>query len=433
MSMAQKIAPDVNHPSTRDYSKVSLVYTYINRAPSACRYYRIEMPLKTMSELGLAGGIMDSEGHAVSSTADCMQSDVFLLYALGGRGVEKLVDRVRGEYTQILQKEYKEYIPPVIVWDTDDNQDWVHPLNPAFVKLGTRNIDGSLLEPGDTVWARTADDDAWPIWIDEVSKAPYGDSEMVEFDVWRNLEFNKTFSRIVRGVDGVTTPSPHLAKYMKENWGAKEVYVFPNSVDPTAYSQVEFAPRSDVKIMWQGGASHAVDLFPIRNELLHVMREHPQTKFFMWGSQYTWITETLPKERVETLDWVPYGGYIPLRSRVDMDINICPLADNEFNRGKSAIKWYEASLSGSPEATLAAKVPPYSDEIIDGETGMLYGDKKEFVEKLTVLVENKELRKTLASNAKKWVIANRDRKVTVPKLYEYYDMVRKRQVLSYGV
>jgi glycosyltransferase involved in cell wall biosynthesis len=60
---------------------------------------------------------------------------------------------------------------------------------------------------------------------------------------------------------------------------------------------------------------------------------------------------------------------------------------------------------------LASNYGPYK-EIEDGKTGLLYDTPEEFVQKLSVLIENAELRKTLADGAKEWVRANRFAEVT---------------------
>jgi hypothetical protein len=44
-----------------------------------------------------------------------------------------------------------------------------------------------------------------------------------------------------------------------------------------------------------------------------------------------------------------------------LDIGIAPLADNQFNRNKSCIKYYEYAMSGA--VTVASHVLPYSAEV----------------------------------------------------------------------
>jgi glycosyltransferase involved in cell wall biosynthesis len=87
-------------------------------------------------------------------------------------------------------------------------------------------------------------------------------------------------------------------------------------------------------------------------------------------------------------------------------------------------------MPNKPEATLAARVGPYKDEMEDGVTGLLYDDPKDFFDKLCVLIEKEELRRELAERAKKWVLENRHYEKTVPRLYEWYQELRARKKMA---
>ena len=173
-----------------------------------------------------------------------------------------------------------------------------------------------------------------------------------------------------------------------------------------------------------------VDWYPLRDAVREVCLKYPQVKFLIWGAAYKWIHDNIPEDQIELHDWVPYEAYRPMRILMDADINICPLADNEFNRSKSAIKWYEGLMGERPEPCLAGNAGPYREEIQDGETGLLYSTPEEFVQKLSILIENIELRERLGQAARDWVLANRHVNVTVPKLFEYYQELRARKTLA---
>jgi glycosyltransferase involved in cell wall biosynthesis len=109
-----------------------------------------------------------------------------------------------------------------------------------------------------------------------------------------------------------------------------------------------------------------------------------------------------------TFSW---DGYPELLMAMGWDIGIAPLIDDEFNRCKSHIKWMEYSMKRIP--TVASRVYPYSepidgvDTIKDGETGFLCENQKEWIDKLSYLIENKKARKEMGYRAynfikKKW-------------------------------
>jgi len=90
-----------------------------------------------------------------------------------------------------------------------------------------------------------------------------------------------------------------------------------------------------------------------------------------------------------------------------------------FNIMKSAIKFYEPAALPKPKPILAANVPPYGDEIIHGETGMLYNDLESFMSGIDTLVRDTKARNRMAASAKDWIKENRDAYETVPPYVEW--------------
>jgi glycosyltransferase involved in cell wall biosynthesis len=218
-------------------------------------------------------------------------------------------------------------------------------------------------------------------------------------------------------------------EYYRDELGVKNLYQYPNSVIPGDYPKAQLAPRTDgkVRILWQGGGSHMPDWFPLRDAVREVCVRYPQAVFVIWGTNFRWIHDNIPDGQIEFVNWVGYDGYKAYRTLIDADINLCPLVNNIFNRGKSCIKWYEGSILSRPEATLAANERPYSEEMVDGETGLLYDHPDEFVQKLGALIESAELRQRLGENAKKWVLENRLYTKTAVGLHEFYQELRARK------
>lgn len=421
----------------RDVTKIENVYALFPGHLSACRYYRIEIPFRTFSKLGLCDGVVDPGFlDPVESQSAMMGSDVMLWYGLMGRGVNENISTIRGGLTEKLRQRIPNYQCPLMMYDTDDNTDWVHPANPAFVTLGVRNIDGTLLDPNDlekcNIWTKDQHGRDVIIWEHMRTKTPDGKI----FDVARNLAMKKLRDELIKSCDGMTVSNEFLRRHYIEELGLSphKVFVFPNCVIPEDYPKNELKEHpEEVRIIWQGGASHNADLYPIKEALEVIIAKYPNVKLVVWGGDYGYFFSGIPKDRMIYHNWVGYEFYKEKRTIMNADINLCPLTDNVFSRSKTAIKWYEASILDRPEATLAAKVGPYAEEIQDGETGLLYEGNEQLVEKLSVLIENAELRKSLGENAKKWVIANRNPEPYVKDLYEFYSACRREQLLSAGV
>jgi glycosyl transferase family 1 len=402
------------------------IYSQIPLEPSGCFYYRVQVPMRCLQRLGLANicidqgkGITNEERGAVQAS-----SDIVLMYASSGKAREdamEILSKMKpGVGTDGKTFEY----PPSVIFDMDDNIDYVHPFNPAFVGLGTRNWNGDELNPGDRLNVTMPDGSDLILWDDKKTR-----SNGFVFDVLRNQMTVAHAHKLSRMAEGVTVASTFLKEYYEEIVGCKDVYFFPNSVIPEDYPKAKLAPRDDgtIRILWQGGASHLPDWFPLRTAIREICIKYPQVRIIIWGQNFPWIHDNIPHTQLEFIPWIGYDGYKAHRTMVDADINLCPLIDSTFNRSKSCIKWYEASIISKPEATLAGRVRPYTEEIVDGETALLYDTPEDFVEKLSALIENEELRRKLGERAKKWVLENRHYEKTVPALFEFYQEIRARK------
>jgi len=226
-------------------------------------------------------------------------------------------------------------------------------------------------------------------------------------------------------VDVVTCSTERVADYVKRGATPRRTYVLPNLVRFDHYPQIELAKDPGrLNILWQGGQNHYDDWYPLRNALGNITKKYPQVHWIMWGVVYDWVTELIPPHRMTFQPWAPYEEYKLRRVMVGDDINLAPLQDNVFNRCRTAIKWYEASVLKQPSATLAQETGPYADEIQDGKTGLLFKTPEEFEHKLSTLIEDATLRHTLAAGAKDWVSENRDAMKHVPAYIAYLQELR---------
>lgn len=402
------------------------IYSQIPLEPGGCFYYRVQVPLRGLQRLGLSNICVDQGKGMTSEDRGAVQasSDIVLMYASSGKAREEAMKVFEGMKAGLgLDGQTMEY-PPSVIFDMDDNLDYIHPFNPAFVGLGTRNWDGELLNPGDELRVKLADGMDIMLWHDKETSR-----NGQTFDIALNQATVAHAHSLARRSEGVTVASEYLEWYYREELGCENVYFFPNSIIPDEYPKAKLAPRDDgtIRILWQGGASHLPDLSPIRDAIREICLKYPHVRVVIWGQMFGWIHDNIPEAQLEFIPWIGYDGYKAHRTLVDADINLCPLVDNPFNRSKSCIKWYEGSILSQPEATLASRVRPYTDEMVDGETGLFYSDPKEFVEKLSVLIEDIELRRKLGEGAKKWVLENRHYEKTVPGLFDFYQEIRARK------
>lgn len=371
---------------------------------NASTHYRIKLPFQELSRqrrvsLALDLGLVKDQTYRGVALAG---ADIDLYYALLHDGV--------------LQQCLDPEATPVI-FSHDDDLEYITPYNGAFCKMGTRDENGRLLEPGDSLCTTS---DGSPLWVDKCI------SSQGVFDIERNLRQLDQYKAIVATAAGVMASREPLAERFR-SYGSQNVYVYPNCLDFTEYSQIPTNYPDEVRILWQGSAAHYEDWQPVRDTFVKVLDRNPKVKFIYWGTDFPWVTRGVRPEQLERISWLPYEAYITRLCTIGHDINFAPLSAATFAESKSAIKFYESSaIPDHPAATIASNFGPYRDEIIHAETGLLYNDLDELEEMLQGLIDDAALRKTLAANAADWVHENRDVKDHVGPLAEWVEEIHAR-------
>ena len=395
--------------------------------PSACYEYRCWVPARGLQTLYGADVTRGGEWQ-LSGSQDFQQylallahQDIVQYYASGGQATAAILKFLRTlkPWDYLGSKRY----PPIYWTDLDDNVDHCHPLNFRFKVLGTRTLSGRYLKPGEEVRIVLTNGELITIWKD-------GEKG---FNIANNIEANKTLNKCLKKADAVTFTTERLRRYYVDRYRLNNTYVFPNSVIFTDYPDIKIRKKTGVvRLLWQGGEAHYADWYPLKAPMARAMEKFPELELVVWGPWYPSVFEGLP--RVEHHPWVPYDAYKLKLATMDFDIMIAPLVENKFNIYKSSIKMYEAAALPRPRPTLAGAVPPYSDDIIDGETGMLFKmpskedpDGDDFLTKLESLIRDAKLRQRIATNAKDWIRDNRSFDKTVPPLWDFLCATKERQ------
>ena len=127
------------------------------------------------------------------------------------------------------------------------------------------------------------------------------------------------------------------------------------------------------------------------------------------------IFEMAGAAMIEDSDWInviklPYYPmsantfYRWLSENSDWDIGVIPLLNTEFNKCKSELKYIEFSALGIP--VVASDVSAYSETIQNGVNGYLSSNEDEWVDKLSVLIDDPIFRNGIVNNARNDVIEN---------------------------
>ena len=201
----------------------------------------------------------------------------------------------------------------------------------------------------------------------------------------------------IKRSDALIVSTPHL-KELYEPF-CKQIHTVENAVSlPLWRRAASPARRRGLTIGWMGGGTHNEDHEMIQGAVKEVLEKAPKTRF-------TYISGChQPRcfDGVERLKWVhdfkPIDKYPQWIAKQGFDIGIAPLVDNEFNRGKSNLRWLEYSAMGIP--TVASNVLHFSQSIKHGKTGLLAGTHAEWVSSLMKLINEPDVRENIGKAAR---------------------------------
>ncbi len=201
-------------------------------------------------------------------------------------------------------------------------------------------------------------------------------------------------SKIIELSDLVFAGNDYLAHYAEQF--NKNVAVIPTTIDTSEYQKKD-TPRCDtVTIGWSGSFS-TVKYFKLAEPVLLKIKEKygNRVEFSLIGD----ANYTNSKLALSGTKWCKETEVADL-SR--FDIGIMPLPDDKWSQGKCGLKGLQYMALEIP--TIMSPVGVNSEIINDGVNGFLADDEEEWFEKLSRLIESKELRETLGQEGRKTVV-----------------------------
>jgi glycosyltransferase involved in cell wall biosynthesis len=212
--------------------------------------------------------------------------------------------------------------------------------------------------------------------------------------------------RNMRLADGLICSTEWLAsRYRTFN---PRVWVCRNGLDLARY-EYERAPHSGVTIGWAGGVGHTAALTPWLPAVAEIMRARPDTRFVSVGQPFA--RDLQPEFGPERAVAIPFGHLETYPASMTVfDIALAPSAGNNLFRGKSDLRWLEASALGVP---LIADPKVYPD-IEHDVTGFHAATPAEMREALGALVDDAALRERVGAAARAHVREHRSIQAMAP-------------------
>jgi len=210
------------------------------------------------------------------------------------------------------------------------------------------------------------------------------------------------FERIwtMQQCDGVAVSTQRLATVVR-SFTPRPVVVVPNAIDLPWFRRVLSSAQrrtASPTIGWAGGRRPDRDLAPMAEAWARIAQSHPSVTFVVQGHVPAVVTEAVPADRLLVLPWMPLERYPA--GLVEVDIACCSVADERFNRCKTAIKAMEAAVAG---AAVVATPTVYGQLIEHEKHGYLAETADEWEAALSALVARPALRAIMATRLRKRV------------------------------
>lgn len=288
-----------------------------------------------------------------------------------------------------------------VIVDYDDYSFDLSPSNPRYADLGT--VECSAADAQGNVLYK---------WKD-------GENG---FDLQENLSKYNGFVDCVKAADLVTTTTEYLAsKFRPLNPNVK---ILPNSIDFDLWKPVRRKPgrENQIRIGWFGGDSHFPDLWVFRDVITRIVKKYPQVVIVIQAPPVQFWKEMfagIPPQNLEWYGWADLSLYTLFLASKDFDIGLCPLDPSiEFNKCKSSIKQFEFAAFKVP--SVCQDMLPYSANVKDGVNGFLASTAEEWEDKLSRLIEDKQLRERMGEEAYQRVYSEHNLDKNAPLWEEAY-------------
>jgi glycosyltransferase involved in cell wall biosynthesis len=212
------------------------------------------------------------------------------------------------------------------------------------------------------------------------------------------------YEMCMRVADGVICSTEWLA----DRYGAlnRRTYVCRNGVDLKRFA-VTPPEREHVGVGWAGATGHTEAVIPWLKELAVVMRERADVHFVSVGQGFAdMFVKEFGARRALTVPFTALDVYPAAMAHYD--IALAPAGQSNFFRGKSDLRWLEASAVGLP--TIAE--PRVYPEIEHGVTGFHASTPAELGAILRELIADPALRRRVGAAAKAYVSEHRSAQAT---------------------
>ena len=208
--------------------------------------------------------------------------------------------------------------------------------------------------------------------------------------------------------DGIICSTEWLKKHLGHFFPKKPIFVVPNGIDFDVYDKAKKGEKHDkIRIGFSGASSHGNNLKVIKDVIVRILNENKNVEFYCWPPQEPFIEKSAKLKSIHprikfVTKWVDVNKYPLELAKLNFDIGVAPLEDNNFNRAKSNLRVIQYMALKIP--VVASNVGNYKETLAG-----LCITEEDWYRLLKALIHNKEhhgtknLRKSISSVNYQWV------------------------------
>jgi glycosyltransferase involved in cell wall biosynthesis len=213
----------------------------------------------------------------------------------------------------------------------------------------------------------------------------------------RILKWRNKVSSICKWSYRVSCGNEYLCEYAREY--NKAVTRIPTTIDTVGLHNPDLFKKEsggEIIIGWTGSHSTMKYLKDLENVLCRLQEKYPNV--LVWV-----ISDRIPNLQIPRLSYKQWSLNSEIKNLAQFDVGIMPLPDDQWAKGKCGFKALQYLALRIP--CVVSPVGINTEIVIPGKEGFHAKTEDEWIEKLSILIEDHKLRNQMGNNGRKKVEA----------------------------
>lgn len=225
-------------------------------------------------------------------------------------------------------------------------------------------------------------------------------------------------AKIIKLCDLIIAGNEYLASYARKY--NDNVIIIPTTIDTDEYQRVNIKGKDQkICIGWSGSFSTIKHFETVIPALEAIKRKY--------GDQITFkvIGDGDYENKNLEISGIPWQKEIEIEELSEIDIGLMPLPDDEWSKGKCALKGLQYMALEIP--AIMSPVGVNNDIIQEGKNGFLAKNIDEWIDRISLLIENPDLRLKLGKAGRTTVVEQYSVQANKEKYLAAFSDLTKRE------